>query len=149
MKNIDITISNNHSAYAVDNSIIKNIIKFVISQERYEVNSISIIITSDEKLNVLKKRYFNQDLLTDTISFNLNEPDQPVEGEIYLSLDRIFDNARKYNITPEEEFARVIIHSILHTLGYEDNIAEEKREMFKRQDNYLNDVNWQGILKKD
>lgn len=98
-------------------------------------------------MNKLKKEYYNQDVLTDTISFNLNAPEQPVEGEIYLSGDRIQENAHQFNVEVEYELANVLIHSILHLLGYDDTTQSNKNQMFEIQNRYLEEINFQGLLK--
>lgn len=149
MTDIAINISNKHPDYQIDDVTVKNIIYFLKSEENQAVSSMTLIITTDEKLNYLKKKYFEQDLLTDTISFNLNDPGKPVEGEIYISADRIEDNAGKYNVTLEKEFANVLVHSILHTFGYEDDKEEKKNRMFHLQEKYLNQINYNGLIIKD
>ena len=99
--------------------------------------TISIILSNDEKLLQLKKQYFQQDLLTDVITFNLEESGDPIEGEIYISLNRVTENAREFQQDLGQELKRVIIHGFLHLLGYDDQTSEEKKEMTRMEDQYL------------
>ncbi len=148
MPDFEIKIYNQHSEYIIDEKIISNIVRFVQREEQTQIKKLTIIISTDQHLNKLKQEFYDQDLLTDTISFNLNEPGEPIEGEIYISADRIADNADNYDIRIEREFANVLIHSVLHTIGYEDADEKGKKIMFDLQEKYLDKVNYQKVLTK-
>ena len=83
----------------------------------------------------MKKEYFNQDLYTDVIAFNIDH--NPFEGEIYISHDRIKDNAKKFNQSFEDELKRILIHGSLHLCGYDDQTPQDKSEMTSLEENYL------------
>ena len=87
----------------------------------------------------MKKEYFKQDYYTDVIAFNIQK--DPFEGEIYISHDRIKDNAIKYNQTFEKEMKRVIIHGVLHLCGEKDEMDNEKLKMKSLEDFYLKNNN--------
>ena len=73
------------------------------------------------------------------ISFNLTEEERNfLEGEIYISIDAVKEQATEYNVTYEEEFYRITAHGILHLAGYKDTSENEKKVMFGKQENYLN-----------
>tara|TARA_Y100000588_G_C14063606_1_gene842604 strand:- start:72 stop:509 length:438 start_codon:yes stop_codon:yes gene_type:complete len=116
---------------------ISNICKTIFNDFENSDATITIIFSTDTKLRELKKEYFSQDVLTDTISFNLEEEGDAIEGEIYISLERVADNAKKFNQTFEKECKRVIIHSMLHLLGIEDNSSKDKNKMTQLEDYYL------------
>ncbi len=118
------------------NAIFRNI----AAAENADLKSVQVIVTGDKDLNALKKRYFQDDVFTDTISFNYNEPGQPIEGEIYLSIDRIQENAAQYNSSFRSELMLVLIHSLLHLIGYEDNTATGRTRMEQRQHAYLDKI---------
>ena len=99
---------------------------------------VTIILSNDERLWKLKKKYFHKDLLTDVICFNLEEKGNPIEGEIYISLDRVKENTIKFNQDMEIELRRVIIHGCLHLLGFDDQTNKDKKEMTRLEDYYLN-----------
>ena len=110
-----------------------------ILQDNHHINGdITLIISEDKKLRKLKKTYFHKDILTDVITFNLEEEGEPIEGEIYISLERIRENAQKFKQDIAIEIRRVIIHGCLHLIGYDDKTLEEKKEMTRLEDYYLN-----------
>ena len=111
--------------------------KNILNDNNQDTATISIILSNDEKLRQLKKQYFREDVLTDVISFNLEEKGNPVEGEIYISINRVSENAKKYKQDIEIELKRVIIHGCLHLLGYDDQTPEEKKAMTCLEDHYL------------
>ena len=85
----------------------------------------------------LKKKYFHKDLLTDVISFNLEEKGEAIDGEIYISLERVAENSKIFEQDFDRECKRVIIHSILHLLGFDDQTSEDKIKMPQLEDYYL------------
>ena len=99
---------------------------------------ITIIISRDDKLRELKNIYFNQDVYTDVIAFNLEEKGKPIEGEVYISLERVKDNAQEFKQDIFIELKRVIIHGCLHLIGYEDDTSIEKNKMTSLENHYLN-----------
>ena len=100
-------------------------------------STINIIISNDEFLRKLKKDFFDVDAYTDVISFNLEDQGENIDGEIYISWDRVNENASRYKQTVASEFKRVIIHGILHLLGYDDQTNEEKLLMTDLEEKYL------------
>ena len=121
----------------LDNNWLNSICKNILNDKNQDTANISIIISNDEKLLQLKKQYFNQNVLTDVITFNLEESGDPIEGEIYISLNRVAENARKFQQEIGRELKRVIIHGFLHLLGYDDKTLEEKKVMTHMEDHYL------------
>jgi len=114
----------------------KRLINNVIAQEQRKCGEINIIITTDDYLLNLNKTFLKRDSLTDIITFNFNQ-DETLSGELYISLERIRENSKKYNCTVEEELDRVIIHGILHLIGYEDNDKTSKARMRRKESEYL------------
>jgi len=94
------------------------------------------VFCSDEYLLEVNKKYLSHDYYTDVITFDYTEGDV-ISGDILISIERIKENAKGYNTTFEEELRRVIIHGVLHLLGYKDSSAEEKAEMRRREDEAL------------
>ncbi|MFA6618760.1 MAG: rRNA maturation RNase YbeY [Candidatus Neomarinimicrobiota bacterium] len=96
---------------------------------------INIISFEDEALREMKKQYFDMDVYTDIISFNIDE--DPLEGELYISPERITKNAEKFGQEIKREFARILIHGACHLCGYDDVSDEEKAEMTALEDRFL------------
>ena len=121
----------------INENWIKKICKMIMIENGHIDASITIIFSDDEKLRKLKKKYFKLDLLTDTITFNLEDKNDPIEGEIYISIDRVLENSKIYKQNFNQEYKRVIIHSCLHLLGYKDKNYKEKLIMTNLEDKYL------------
>ena len=81
--------------------------------------------------------YFQQDVFTDVISFNLEDEGDAIEGEIYISLDRVKENARQFKQDFLQELKRIIAHGTLHLMGYDDQSLPEKEKMIRLEDSYL------------
>jgi len=108
---------------------------------------ILLIFTNDNVLSDLKKKYFNQDHFTDVIAFRLNDYNEnKVEGEVYISVPQVEKNAKKYDQSFDKELARIIIHGSLHLLDYKDGLPDEKLQMTKKEDHYLNTLIWKNIV---
>ncbi|MBN2602253.1 MAG: rRNA maturation RNase YbeY [Candidatus Marinimicrobia bacterium] len=135
-----LTISNNYPNFQLLSPMVEIILQKITTGERRTIEKISIIVSDDHTLNQLKKQYFNEDVFTDTISFNFNEINQAIDGEIYISIDRIRENAEKFKTGFQRELALVIIHSILHLIGYEDYSPEDRQQMDRIQKLYLAQV---------
>ena len=134
--------------FKIDGKIIEELILSVLIGEKYDAKEISLILADDEYVNQLKLQYFDEDVYTDTITFNVNDDEEAVEGEMYLSADRIFQNANDLKIDINRECANVIIHSVLHLLGYEDSNDEQQKIMFEIQEKYLNQFKYDNIFIK-
>ena len=125
----------NESDIAVDDDSIRELVALVFSANGHQSATVDIIITDDNTLRLMKKEYFNQDIYTDVIAFNIEE--DPFEGEIYISHQRVKENAEKYKQSFHRELKRVIIHGVLHLCGYNDQTSEEKSIMTSMEENYL------------
>ena len=128
---------NNVDKPDIDESWIQRICENILKDNNQPEAVVMIIFSNDSKLRKLKKEYFDTDVLTDTISFNLEEEGDPIEGEIYISLERVTENAQTFKQDFTMECKRVIIHSCLHLLGFDDQLPEEKKEMTRLEDYYL------------
>lgn len=110
-------------------------LKSLIKEEGKELDSISYIFCSDPYLLEINQSYLNHSDYTDTISFTYNE--NPVEGDIFISIDRIKENAKDFNVEFYDELHRVFAHSTLHLLGYNDKSPGDKLLMTEKENYYL------------
>jgi rRNA maturation RNase YbeY len=107
-------------------------IKKVAKLEGKTVGEVSYIFCSDDYLHRLNVEYLNHDTLTDIITFPYN--DNPIEGDIFISIDRLRENAKDLNLPFAHELHRVMIHGVLHLCGYRDESDEEEMLMREKED---------------
>ena len=106
-------------------------------KERVVLDSLSYVFCSDEYLLKINREFLNHDFYTDIITFDLSETQVGVIGEIYISLDRVKENAAGLGISFSEELLRVLFHGALHLCGYRDKKKAEIMEMRKKEEQYL------------
>tara|TARA_B100000315_G_scaffold243292_1_gene266524 strand:- start:99 stop:530 length:432 start_codon:yes stop_codon:yes gene_type:complete len=121
----------------IDENWVRSICENIFVDSKENKTSITIIFSNDYKLRKLKKEYFGEDIFTDTISFNLEEEGDPIEGEVYISLERVSENAHIFKQDFITECKRIIIHGCLHLLGHNDESAEDKIKMIQLEEKYL------------
>jgi len=125
---------------------IEKVCKLVFEKELHSSAEINIILTNDKYLKSLKKIFFNLNEYTDVIAFNLEDKADCIDGEIYISTDRVIENARTYNKSIQDEFKRIIIHGLLHLLGYDDKTEIEKEKMSNLEDYYITETKKISII---
>jgi len=116
---------------------IRKWIKATIENEGHSCGELSFIFCSDEYLLDINIQYLNHDTFTDIITFDNSETEGLIEGDIFISIDRIRDNALQFKTSERDELHRVIIHGILHLLGYKDKGKELKARMTEKENQYL------------
>ena len=121
----------------IDENWVRSVCENILMDSNQDEASITFIFSNDDKLRKLKKEYFGEDVFTDTISFNLEEESDPIEGEVYISLERVSENAHTFQQDFITEYKRVIIHGCLHLLGYNDELPEDKTKMTELEETYL------------
>jgi probable rRNA maturation factor len=109
-------------------------IKKVVLSEKASLKSVNFIFCSDEALLRRNLEYLNHSTLTDIITFDNSEIEGEIEGDIFISIDRVKENALKFDQTFDRELHRVIIHGVLHLLGYNDKSAKQKEAIRKKED---------------
>jgi rRNA maturation RNase YbeY len=116
---------------------IKLLIQEIFKLENYRLKKVVYVFCSDEYLLQLNQQHLNHDYFTDTLTFQLSAPKQAIEGEIYISIERIQENAKLYEVPYENELLRVIIHSALHLCGYKDESKRLKNQMHQKENFYI------------
>jgi probable rRNA maturation factor len=118
-------------------SALKKFVEDIFKKEKIKLNSINYIFCSDKALLAINKKYLGKSDYTDIITFDLSEPAHPVQAEVYISTDRIKENAKSFNQSFSSEIYRVIFHGALHLCGYGDKKQSEKAKMKEKEDYYL------------
>jgi rRNA maturation RNase YbeY len=116
---------------------IREWISHSISNEKHHTGQLNFIFCSDRYLHKLNLEYLQHDTLTDIITFDHSEAEYEISGDIYISIDRVKNNAAEFKTTIKNELHRVMIHGILHLIGYTDKTAQEKQIMKAKEDYYL------------
>ena len=112
----------------------------VVSQEGYSVGEVDYVFCSDDYLLELNQEFLNHDTFTDIITFGGNVG-KTVNGEIYLSTERVMDNSKTYGVSFDLELSRVMVHGVLHLCGYNDKTDQEALKMQAREDYWLESLN--------
>ncbi len=134
---IDLVVSNTSDSYQYDTQSVKDLCTIVLKDSSYDAISLNIIFSDDNNLSRLKLKYFNEDVLTDVLAFPIQN-DTKLEAEIYISYDRAISSSKEFNVSLNSELIRLIVHGILHLLGYRDNSDELKKVMFDKQESIVN-----------
>jgi rRNA maturation RNase YbeY len=114
--------------------------KYILSLFRLENKNpelINYVFTSDKRVLEINKQYLNHNFLTDIITFDLSAKNRPVVSEIYISIQRVRENAVVHNTTFKEEIHRVIFHGALHLCGYNDKTPRQSAQMRKKENFYI------------
>lgn len=105
--------------------------------ENFAISNINYILCSDDYLLDINRKYLNHDYYTDVITFQNSETGEPIEADIFISIDRVKENASKLNSSLSNEIHRVLVHGLLHLFGHKDNSDSEKMAMRKKEDSCL------------
>ena len=108
----------------------------VAKQEGKKILELSYVFCSDNYLLQINQEYLNHDTLTDIVTFDNSEDPKKIEGDIFISIDRVKENGEKLG-TSETELERVMVHGLLHLLGYKDKKKEDKALMTEKEDFYI------------
>lgn len=119
----------------------KSWIKETIHNEGKTLGTLNYVFCSDEYLHKMNVEYLQHDTLTDIITFDQSEIENKIEGDIFISVDRVKDNAKKFNSDYIDELNRVMIHGALHLIGYKDKKKAEQELMRSKEDYYLSTRN--------
>ena len=117
---------------------LKQFVSNIFITEGKRVKSLDYVFCSDEYLLEINRTHLKHNFYTDTITFNLSETPLEIIGEIYISVERVRDNAAGLGISTNEELHRVIFHGVLHLCCYKDKSARDQKEMRAAEDKYLN-----------
>lgn len=112
-------------------------LKKVAEIEGFRIGDLNYIFCSDQYLHKINLEYLEHDTYTDIITFDNSEDETTIEGDIFLSIERINDNSSTLKTPLEEEIKRVIIHGLLHLCGYNDHSSQDKDEMRRLESEYI------------
>jgi probable rRNA maturation factor len=119
-------------------TVIKNWIKQATAHYKYKTGAINYIFCTDEYILEINRKYLQHDTYTDIITFDYTQQEtKTIAADIFISLDRVGENAKKFGVNTEEELHRVIIHGVLHLLGFKDKTQSDSKQMRQAEDYWL------------
>ena len=116
---------------------LKHFIESIFNKEMQTLDSINYIFCSDRVILEINKKYLNHDFYTDVITFDLSPNNKVIAAEVYISIERIRDNAKQLGLSIKSELHRVLFHAALHLCGYNDKKKKDKELMRKKEDELL------------
>ena len=117
--------------------MLKGFIENIFKQERKDLETIIYIFCTDNFLLKMNKDYLNHDYYTDIITFELSDKKRPIVANVFISIDRVRDNAKSLGVTINEEIHRVVFHGALHLCGYRDKSSVHLKKMRQRENHYI------------
>jgi rRNA maturation RNase YbeY len=125
------------NATLANRTALKAFIEKAIKKEGLRIETLQYIFCSDKYILGINKSYLQHDYYTDIISFDLSETNGSLIGEVYISIDRVKDNAKTHKTSLKEELLRVIFHGALHFCGYKDKKPADIKKMRAQEDKWL------------
>ena len=116
-------------------------IKNVVKKENKKLSYLNFVFCTDGYLLELNQKYLKHNSLTDVIAFDFSESKKTIEGDVYISVDRVKENAKKYSPSFKKELLRVLLHGVLHLIGYKDKTKEQKKIMASKENVFVSVFN--------
>ena len=135
-----ILIAGNHQKLKGLKKLCKEVVKQIVVDHKKHIGELNIILVDDETLLEMNINFLQHDYYTDIITHDFCEGDE-VNGELYISYDRVKENAITYGVSFHVELFRIVIHGTLHLCGYKDKTKNEKTKMTEMENHYLNKFN--------
>lgn len=131
---------NYETVFSLDNEDqLSEWIEGVISEEGCQLEEVNYIFCDDAYLHKLNVEFLNHDTLTDIISFDYSVG-KNIQGDIFISVERVADNANDFNVSVNEELQRVMVHGVLHYCGYKDKTDSDAKLMREKENHYLSQL---------
>ena len=123
-------------SFPLDTSLINNWIENAVLSLGYSLKNLSFVFCDDEYLKNINVKYLGQDYYTDVISFDYST-EEGLVGDVFISIERVRENANNFKVSFNEELFRVIIHGVLHLCGFNDKTDKEIKEIRKQENHFL------------
>ena len=137
MQKVQFSNADSNASFLTNRKLLKIFLPQIISFYKMNYNNLTIVFCTDDYLLDINQKYLNHHFYTDIITFNLSSIPNTVEGEIYISVDRVKENANKHHSTLITEMHRVICHGVLHLCGLKDKSKKEGVLMRQAEDYWL------------
>lgn len=126
-------------ALPVEQVHLKQVVQHIEKQESCNFSLVEVVFVDDSGIVEINKKYLDRDYITDIISFRYDESEQndAIEGTLYCCAPRIYEQAEELNEEVQTEFLRIVIHGLLHLVGYKDSTPSQKKRMTSLENSYL------------
>lgn len=121
----------------INRNVLKKWLTEVAQEENHRMASLNYILCTDEYLYQINANHLQHYTYTDVITFDNSDETNCIEGDIFISVERVVENAQAFNTTPEEELRRVMVHGLLHLLGYKDKTKTDQAQMRQKEGIWL------------
>lgn len=135
IKNLSVFSSKN---IRVNKSAIHKIVTFLKNELHFSISSLQYNFVSPEEINTINKKFLKHDFTTDIITFNYSGKNDILEGEIFISMEDARQNSKKFKVSLDNEIMRLVVHGILHLIGYDDKSSVDKKKMKKEENRLVN-----------
>lgn len=132
-------------SFSTDEEFVAKWIKDSVYTLGFDLGELSLVFCSDEYLKKINIKYLNHDFFTDVIAFDYSK-EKLLFGDIYISTERVKENAKIYSSSFNEELFRVIIHGVLHLCGFNDKTEEQKTLIRSKENEFLSSIDWKTVL---
>ena len=132
-------------SFSTDEEFVAKWIKDSVYTLGFDLGELSLVFCSDEYLKKINIKYLNHDFFTDVITFDYSN-EKLLFGDIYISTERVKENAKIYGSSFNEELFRVIIHGVLHLCGFNDKTEEQKTLIRAKENEFLSSIDWQTVI---
>lgn len=132
---ISVAVSRPYRAISVSSAFFRRIAEYVCRRERCRTAELTFVIVDDRDIQTINKKFLRHNAVTDIITFPLEH--NSVNAEIYINAQQMKRQAKEYGVTMKNEMTRLVVHGILHAIGYEDSTIAGKRKMTARQEQYV------------
>ena len=122
---------------SIDGNHMSGLVREVLEREGVTDGQVTVAFIDDAAIQSLNMRFLARDRITDVLAFSLGEPGEPLEGEIYISVETARRNSAEYSVSLERELSLLVIHGLLHLAGYDDSTTAKRRVMRDREQTYL------------
>jgi len=123
-------------------SLIRKIILELVEDLHFSIESINVSFVDKKEMVELNSHHLNHHFSTDILTFNYSGSNTKLDGEIIISYDDAIENSARFHISPEEEYLRLIIHGILHLLGFDDKLINDKIKMKRKETSLVKKFNY-------
>lgn len=137
-----VKVINNSDRKYLPKKLLEKASKIVLKNENINNAYVLIILTDNDYIRELNRRFLRHNYATDVLAFSLEE--DRIEGEIYISVDKAIEQAKEYKVTMKNELMRLTIHGTLHLVGYQDDTPENKKIMYEKEEYYLSQALYAG-----